>query len=152
MPSFYELIDLYSSLSMYTVTIYSMMMAIAAMYMVAVYNVGSKLTTVQMGLLNAVYIYVYGWMSLGYVLNRLAGNRYVYEAVAVAERGGLELTNLLPQEAWDVVDPNIAAYNTVGMMAVPFVLTLAFGWSIRHGHRRIAAPHIHSDNSEEEEQ
>jgi len=151
-PSVYELIDLYSSLSMYTITIYSTMMAIAAMYMVAAYNVGSKLTTLQMGLLNAVYIYVYGWMSFGYVVNKVAGNMYVYEAVAVVERNSFEFTHLLPQDAWDVVSPNIVGYNTVGLIAVPLALTLAFGWSIRHGHRQIAAPSLQSDDGEEEGQ
>ncbi len=129
---------------------FELLLWLAVMYMVAMYNVGTKLTTLQIALLNTVYLLVYGLVFISYVTTRALMTETVLEVYAAFERQGMAFEYISPIPDIYTVGLSNAISLTAG--AAILLISLAFSWSIRHGHRRIAAPHLQSDNGEEEGQ
>ena len=125
-----------------------------SVYTVAVYNVGVKLTTIQTALMNTTYILLYCHIVIGH----LSVKKFFVESSLLVEELLLEGLYTTPENVTPLSQSSDYPGLVYGVLfsatvdAAILLLTLAFGWSIRHGHRRIAAPHVQSDNGEEEGQ
>ena len=151
MELFYQIHEVNAALTANNISLFQVLITLAIVYTVAVYNVGVKLTTLQTALMNTTYILIYCHIVIGHLsLKKFFIESSLLAEVLFSEDSDVAIGNFTPATDYSGVVYGVLFSATVD--AAILLLTLAFGWSIRHGHRRIAAPHLQSDNGEEEEQ
>ncbi|MDA9580386.1 hypothetical protein N9S00_04170 [Luminiphilus sp.] len=104
MNNYFEMVEAVSSIAANLHTYFQLLITLAVIYMVAIYNVGTRLRTVQVALLNAVYLLVYCLSWLGYVTARQTFTRAWLETEAFAKSEGLLFEHIVPVPNYFSVD------------------------------------------------
>ena len=145
MPSWYEMSYLMSETNAYAINMFEILVGLAGAYMIVAYNVGAKLTRLQVCLLNTVYLLVSGLVSWSYLGWRFITGKMGLEIQHLQESQGLAFQHLpnLTYSMYPVPQMVMAALISLAIL----LLSLVFMWSIRHGGKHIAAPHSLEENA-----
>ena len=144
MNNYFEMLEAVASIATNLHTYFQLLITLAVIYMVAIYNVGTRLRTLQVALLNLVYLLVYCLSWLGYFTARQTFTRAWLETEAFAKREEITFEHIVPVPDYFSVDFS----NVIALLygAAILIISLAFSWTIRHGGKQIAAPHSLQNN------